>query len=97
LDERYEDDLEESHRMDPMDQRDPPTPNDAMKALAELFSSPRVRAHAHFRYRIDGPTEVEKAFDSACKEVFGRDWDKADKEHKRWVRRLRRLGLIGPA
>ena len=78
-------------RVDQVDQDDPATPDDAMKALAELFSSPRVRAHAHFRYRIDGPTEVEKAFDSAFKEVFGPDWDK---EHKRWVRRLRRLGLI---
>jgi hypothetical protein len=74
-----------------VDQHDPPAPNDAIKALAELFSSPRVRAHAHFRYRIGGPTEVEKAFDSACEEVFGHD---CDKEYKRWVRRLRRLGLI---
>ena len=65
------------------------TQNDAIKALGELFSDPRVRSYAHYRYRIDGPTESEQVVDAAFKEVFG-----PDKKYERWVRRLRLLGLI---
>jgi hypothetical protein len=74
------------------DQSDPLTPDAAMKALAKLFSAPRVINRAHFRYRIDGPTETEKALDAAMEEAFGPDWNK---KHESWVRPLRRLGLIG--
>ena len=74
------------------DQPDTSTRKDAIDALGELFSDPRIRSHAHFRYRIDGPTEAEKALDTVFKEALGPNWNK---KHQRWVRRLRRLGLIG--
>jgi hypothetical protein len=74
-----------------MDRHDPPlTSESAIKGLLELFSDPRIRSRAHFRYPIDGPTVEEQAFDAAMKEAFG-----PDKKYERWVRRLRRLGLIG--
>jgi hypothetical protein len=76
--------------MGDMNRDDPPDTEAAMKALLELFSDPRSRSPARFRYPIEGPTEVEQAFDAAMKEAFG-----PDESYERWVRRLRRLGLIG--
>jgi hypothetical protein len=73
-----------------MDQDNPRSPEDPFEALAKLFSAPRMRNQAHFRHRIGGPTEAEKALDTAFEEAFG-----PNRKHARWVRRLRRLGLIG--
>jgi hypothetical protein len=57
-------------------------------------SDPRSRSHAHFRYRIEGPTETEEILDSVFKDVFGPN---CNKEREKWIRRLRRFGLIGQA
>ena len=73
-----------------MDEQEKLNVTEAAKAIRELFSVPRIRSQAHFRYPVDGPTEEEQAFDAAMKEAFG-----PDKKYERWVRRLRRLGLIG--
>jgi hypothetical protein len=76
-----------------MDEQAPPSREAWVKALGELFSTPRIRDHAHFRYRIDEPTEADQAFDTIFESALGPNWNK---KHQRWVRRLRRLGLIGP-
>jgi hypothetical protein len=72
------------------DEHAPLTHEGAIKALGQLFSDPRIRGHAHFRYSLDGPTDVEKAFDEALKVAFG---PRCNKKHEAWVKRLR--GLIG--
>jgi hypothetical protein len=73
-----------------MDASDRQSPDDAMKALVELFSDPRIPNHAHFRYRIDPPTEEERALDAAFNKAFG-----SDSKRARWVRRLRaRQGIV---
>ena len=74
-----------------MDKPDNHVADAAFEALFELFSSPKVRSHAHFSCCTDGPTEFDKAFDSAMKEAFG---PTANRKKERWVKRLRRLGLI---
>lgn len=63
----------------------------AVKGLAQLFSTPEVKAKAHYRCGIGGPTELNVIFEEALDHVFGRD---LDSEYKRWVRRLYKLGLI---
>jgi hypothetical protein len=63
----------------------------AMNALALLFSSPEVKAKAHHRCGISGPTEVEVVIEAALDDVFGRD---PNSEYKRWIRRLYKLGII---
>ena len=56
------------------------------RALSGLFSSPKLRSRAHFRYPFDGKlSEFEQALDA----IGG-----PNKEQERWVRRLRRPGLI---
>ena len=65
--------------------------DEAMKALAQLFSSRELSTKVHFRCGIDGPTEFDIFFESMCDDLFGRD---PNTDYKRWVRRLYRLGLI---
>jgi hypothetical protein len=61
-----------------------------MRALTELFSDPKVKGKAHFRYPVDGQrSETDGAVDPALEAAFG-----PNKEYERWVRRLRRLGLV---
>ena len=67
------------------------TSDEAFKALFELFSSPSVRRHAHLRCRTDGPTEFDMLFESIWDKHFGPD---PNSKYKRWIRRLRRHGLI---
>jgi hypothetical protein len=56
------------------------------RALSKLFSNPKLRSRAHFRYPVDGKlSEFERAFDA----IGG-----PNKKQERWVRRLRQLGLI---
>ena len=67
------------------------TADEAFDALYKLFSSPEVRRHAHLSCRTDGPTEFDLLFESALDEVFGPN---PNSKYKRWIRRLRRHGLI---
>jgi hypothetical protein len=50
-----------------------------------------LNKHACFRYRIDGETEFDRTFHEALDEVFGPEPNSA---YNRWVRNLRRNGLI---
>jgi hypothetical protein len=44
----------------------------AMRALTELFSDPKLRGKAHFRYPVDGRrSEAEEAVDAAVEAAFG--------------------------
>ena len=52
-----------------MGQPDRSAHKNSIEALGELFSDPRIRSHAHFRYRIDGPAETEKTLDAVFKEA----------------------------
>jgi crotonobetainyl-CoA:carnitine CoA-transferase CaiB-like acyl-CoA transferase len=62
----------------------------AMRGLTELFSDPKLKAKAHFRYPVDGQrSEAQEALDAALEAAFG-----PNKEYERWVRRLHRLGLV---
>ena len=63
----------------------------AMRALTQLFSTPEVKAKAHRRCGINGPTEFDVLFETVLDDVFGRD---PNSDYKRWIRRLYRLGLI---
>ena len=63
---------------------------ESWEALMEILS--RCRRHACFRYPIDGPDEIEQAFDDAIEKVFGPE--PADSPYVQWVRKLRRNGLI---
>ena len=63
--------------------------DEAFKALFQIFSDPKLRTHAHFQCPIDGPSEFDRAWNSAFEEVFG-----PNVEYNRWVGQLRRLGLI---
>lgn len=65
------------------------SPPKTADALLELFSTSRSRSRAHLRYPMDGPNEVEQAFNAAMRETFG-----PDEDYERSVHRLRRLGLI---
>ena len=65
--------------------------DEAMKALKRIFSDPKLTAKAHFRCRVEGPTEIDELFESIMDETFGLH---ARSEYKRWVSRLCRLGLI---
>jgi hypothetical protein len=67
------------------------TPEEAFDALFEIFSSPSVRRHAYLSCRTDGPTEFDLWFESIWDEQFGPD---PNSKYKRWIRRLRRHGLI---
>jgi len=60
-------------------------------ALTRIFSDPKLAAKAHFRCSVDGPTEMDRLFESIMDETFGLH---ARSEYKRWVSRLYRLGLI---
>jgi hypothetical protein len=62
----------------------------AARSLFELFSDSKLNNRRHFRYPVDGhQSEFDRTFDAALNEQFG-----PDKKQERWVRRLRRLGLI---
>ena len=63
----------------------------AMRVLTQLFSTPEVKAKAHRRCGINGPTEIDMLFETVLDDVFGRD---PNSDYKRWIRRLYRLGLI---
>jgi len=63
----------------------------AMKALTRIFSDPKLTEKAHFRCSVDGPTEIDRLFESIIGEAFGVH---ARSKYKRWVSRLYRLGLI---
>jgi len=65
--------------------------DEAMKALTQIFSDPKLPSKAHFRCSVDGPTELDLFFERIIDEVFGPD---PNSEYKCWVRRLYRLGLI---
>jgi hypothetical protein len=49
-----------------------------------------LRAFSHFRCRIDGPTEIEKAIYKAIDESFGPE----PSPYQEWLAKLRRNGLI---
>jgi hypothetical protein len=67
------------------------TPSDEdRRAMRELLKG--LQAKAHFRYPVDEPSEVYKAVDAAVEEIFGPD--SPNSARSRWVRRLRRHGLI---
>ena len=61
----------------------------AFEALYELFSSDKGRGHAHRSCPIDGPSELDLAWECAMEELFG-----PDIEYRAWVEYLRREGLI---
>ncbi len=63
----------------------------AMRELVELFSSARVRSHAHFRRCTDAPTEFDLWFESIVDEIYGAD---PNNEYRQWIERLRQNGLI---
>ena len=63
----------------------------AMESFAQLFLAPEVKAKAHHRCGIGGPTELNVVFEEALDHVFGRD---PNSEYKRWIGRLYKLGLI---
>ena len=65
--------------------------DEAMEALTRIFSDPKLAAKAHFRCSVDGPTEMDRLFESIMDEAFG---PHARSKYKRWVSRLYRLGLI---
>jgi hypothetical protein len=50
-----------------------------------------LKKHACFRYPIDGETQFDRAFRDALDELFP---PKPDDAYHRWVRKLRRNGLI---
>ncbi len=82
----------QSRRKKPVPQRTEATSDadNAMRALVELFSDPKLKSKAHFRYPVDGRrSEAEQAVDAAIEAAFG-----PDKKREHWVRRLRRLGLV---
>jgi hypothetical protein len=62
-----------------------------MRALTELFSTPEVKAKAHHRCAINGPTEIDVLFETALDEVFGHN---ANSDYKLWIRQLYKLRLI---
>jgi hypothetical protein len=63
----------------------------AMRALTQLFSTPEVKAKAHLRCSINGPTEFDVLFESVLDDLFGRD---PNSDYKCWIRRLYKDGLI---
>ena len=65
--------------------------DEAMKALKRIFSDPKLTAKAHFRCRVEGPTEIDELLESIMDETFG---PHPRSSYKRWVARLYRLGLI---
>jgi hypothetical protein len=61
-----------------------------MRALRELFSDPKLRRSAYFRYPVAGRlNDFDRAIYDAMDKQFG-----PNKKHERWVQRLRRLGLV---
>jgi hypothetical protein len=64
------------------------TADEAWDALFKIFSSPSANRYAHLSCRTDGPTEYDLLFDS----IF--DGPNPKSKYKRWIRRLRRHGLI---
>jgi hypothetical protein len=81
--------------MNAMGQNDTRGPNnmpsdEQRKAMRELSKS--LRAKAHFRYPIDGPGVIDQAITSTLDEIFGSEGPNS--AQNRWVRRIRRLGLI---
>lgn len=65
--------------------------DEAMKALTRIFSDPKLIAKAHFRCNVNGPTEIDRLFESIIDETFGLH---ARSDYKRWLNRLYRFGLI---
>jgi len=65
--------------------------DEAMKALTRIFCDPKLTAKAHFRCRVEGPTEIDELLESIMDETFG---PYARSRYKRWVGRLYRLDLI---
>lgn len=92
----HHDDVEVTHANHPSagpesSDSDEHTSDEAFNALFEIFSSPRVRRPAHLRCRTDGPTKFDLLFESILDEHFGPN---PNSKYKRWIRRLRRHGLI---
>jgi hypothetical protein len=74
----------------PMSDQTSPTDEDR-KTMREIMDG--IRSHAHFRYPVDGNwSDLDKIFQTALDEMFGPD--SPNSAHNRWVRRLRRHGLI---
>lgn len=64
----------------------------AMRGLVALFSDPRINSFAHFRCLAEGEeSEFSKSFEAMMDKLSGRT-----RARQKWVRRLRRLGLIEP-
>ena len=64
---------------------------EAAAAMREVMK--HLHARAHFRYPVDGQwSEFEKTFHATLDEIFGPD--DPNSAQNRWVRRLRRHGLI---
>jgi hypothetical protein len=73
------------------DHKDPQMPSDEdRRAMREFVNG--LRPGRHFRHPIDEPSDFDKAFNSTLDEIFGPE--SPNSAHSRWVRRLRRLGLI---
>jgi hypothetical protein len=65
--------------------------DEAMKALTELFSDPKLRSKAHFRCSTEGPTEFDLIFETILDDTFGYN---LNSKYKCWVRRLYSHGFI---
>ena len=65
--------------------------DEAMKALTQIFSDPKLRSRAHFRCSVEGPMESDVFFEKFLDEAFGHN---PNSKYKCWVRRLYSLGLI---
>jgi hypothetical protein len=64
---------------------------EAVAAMREVMDS--IRSRAHFRYPVDGVwSEIESILHTALDEIFGPD--SPNSAQNRWIRKLRRLGLI---
>ena len=66
--------------------RDKYSATELYKELLKLIDK-----HAHFRYPVDGPSEIEKILQKVIDEVFGPTPNSA---YNRWVRKLQENGLI---
>jgi hypothetical protein len=69
---------------------DRPTDEDR-RTMREIMAG--IHSHAHFRYPVDGQwSEFDKVFQTTLDEIFG--LESPNSAQNRWVRKLRRLGLI---
>jgi hypothetical protein len=63
--------------------------DEAFQALFELFSSEKVRRHAHRSCPIDGPSELDLMWETAMENSYA-----PNLEYRAWVDDLRSKGLI---